>query len=140
MGSQFTFYDYIDAEGSGTNIIKDWLNSEGKEAKARFNRMISYLEESPPAGYRDSVWCDPYVWPLRNEWKGFKEIRKKVKGVQYRLIGKVVEVKGVRNVYLVTWGYHVGKWAANITVEEAIDRVNKMNSEPDKYRIEHENS
>ncbi len=140
MGGQFTFYDYVDADGSRTNIINDWLNGEGKEAKAFFNRMIGYLEESPPAGYQDSVWHYPYVWPLHEKWNGFKEIRKKVKGVQYRLIGKVVEIGGVRKVYLVTWGYHKRKWETNVTSEEAIDRVNRMISEPDKYGREHENS
>ena len=41
MSSEFTFYDYIDADGDGINVIKDWLNGEGKLAKAFFTMIIS---------------------------------------------------------------------------------------------------
>jgi hypothetical protein len=137
MGSEFTFYDYFDADGVGTNIINDWLNGDGKEAKAYFNRTIGYLEGSPPAGFQDTVWRDPYVWPLHNEWVDFYEIRKKLKKVAYRLIGKV---EG-RNVFLVTWAYHKGKnWETDITIQTAKERVNQMKNDAVKYRREHDNS
>jgi len=135
MGSEFTFYDYINADGDGANIINDWLNGDGKEAKAYFNRMIGYLEGSPPAGSQSSVWRDPYVWPLHREWKGFFEIRKKLKKIPYRLIGKI---EG-RSVLLITWGYHQGNWKADITPQTAEERVNQMKNVA-KYRREHDNS
>jgi len=134
MGKEFTFYDYIDADGDGTNIIKSWLNGAGKPAKARFNRVIGWLENSSPAGSQESVWRAPYVWPLHEEWKGFKEIRKEVDRVQYRLIGKVEN----RNVFLVTWGYHKGVWKTDITHQTAKERIAKMNNKPERYRIEHD--
>jgi hypothetical protein len=136
MGSEFTFYDYIDADGDGANVINDWLNGDGKQAKAYFNRMIGYLEGSPPAGSQDSVWRDPYTWPLHGEWEDFTEIRKKVKGVQYRLIGKV---EG-RNVLLITWGFHKGSWETDITPQTGKERAVQMKNNPGKYRREHDNS
>ena len=137
MGTEFTFYDYIDADRSGANIIKGWLNGNGKPAKARFNTMIRYLEASPPDGLQGSVWTDPfYVWHLRGEWRGFIEIRKEIQRVQYRLIGKV---EG-RNVFLVTWGFHKGTWETDVTPQTAKDRVSEMKNSPEKYRSEHDNS
>lgn len=136
MGSEFTFYDYIDADSTGANIINDWLNSDGIQAKAHFNSMIRHLEGSRPAGFQYSVWRSPYTWPLHEEWKGFMEIRKKVEGVQYRLIGKV---EG-RNVFLVTWGFHRERWETNITPQTGKDRVAQMKDNPGRYRREHDNS
>ena len=136
MSNEFTFYDYIDADGSGVNIINDWLNGDGKAAKAYFNSMINNLEASPPAGSQDSVWHHPYTWPLHEQWKGFIEIRKKAKRVQYRLIGKI---EG-RNVFLVTWGYHKGSWTTASTPQACMDRVAQMQSNPRKYGKEHDRS
>jgi hypothetical protein len=134
MGSEFTFYDYIDADGGGANVINDWLNGNGKRAKAHFNRVIGYLENSSPAGSQDSVWRDPYVLHLHGEWKGFIEIRKKADGVQYRLIGKIEN----RNVFLITWGYHKGSWETEITPQTGEDRITQMNNNPARYRREHD--
>lgn len=136
MGSEFTFYDYINADGDGTNVINNWLNGDGRKTKAHFNRMIAYLEASPPAGFRDTAWSPKNVWPLHGIWKDFIEIRKKIDGVQYRLIGKV---EG-RNVFLVTWGYHTGEWETDITPQTAKERIIQMKNDAVKYRREHDNS
>ena len=134
MGSEFTFYDYIDARHDGANVINNWLNEEGKPAKAFFNITIVNLEGSPPPSSEDSVWHYPYVLPLHGEWKGFIEIREKAKGVQYRIIGKI---EG-RDVFLVTWGFHKGSWEIDITPQTAKERVNKMKNYPGSYRREHD--
>jgi hypothetical protein len=134
MGTEYTFYDYVDADNSKVNIINDWLNGEGKVTKAYFNSMISNLGASPPPGSHDSVWRKPYTWPLHGKWKDFFEIRKKVKGVQYRLIAKVEN----RNVFLITWGYHKGSWETDITPETGKERVNQMINNPTKYRRKHD--
>ena len=136
MGNEFTFYDYIDADRSKANVINDWLNGDGREAKAYFNRMIGYLEGSPPAGSQESVWHDPYTRSLRGKWRDFIEIRKKAKGVQYRLVGKV---EG-RKVFLVTWGFHKGTWETDITPQTGKERVAQMKNNPEEYRREHDNS
>jgi hypothetical protein len=136
MGSEFTFYDYIDADGSGVNIINTWMNGDGKAAKAYFNTMIHNLEASPPAGTQYSLWQHHYVGHLHDEWKGFREIRKEAKGVQYRLICKIEK----RNVFLVTWGYHRGRWITDSTPQTCMDRVVQMQSNPRKYGEEHDDS
>ena len=133
---EFTFYDYLDADGDGTNVIKDWLNGNGKPGKAYFNRIINYLEGSPPAGSRDSVWHHPYTWPLKGKWKGFFEIRKETKNVQYRLIGKI---EG-RCVFLVATGFHQGTWETDVSPETGKERSAQMKNNPAKYRREHDNS
>ncbi len=135
MGSEYTFYDYIDADGDGANVIKDWLNGEGKPADASFIMVINQLEASPPGGMMDSVWKPPYVIDLKGKWKGFIELRKKVKTIQYRLIGKRID----RSVFLVTWGFHDGQgWHTGIPPKTALIRVTQMIANPTKYRREHE--
>lgn len=134
MGKEFTFYDYADE--SGINLINDWLNGDGKEVKFNFNGIIRWLEESPPAGSQDSLWKKPYIRSLQREWKGFKEIRKDVKGLQYRLICKIEE----RNVFLVTWGYHKGRWKPDITVQKANDRIDQMKNNLARYGRDHDYS
>jgi len=133
MGTEFTFYDFIDADNGGKNIIDDWLNSDGKNVKKHFNAMIRNLEASPPPGTQDTVWSAPFTWPLHEEWRGFLEIRKKVNNIQYRLICKM---EG-REVFIVTWGYHKGYWETAISHRTAEIRVMQMRNEPDKYRRKH---
>ena len=134
MASEYIFYDYVDADGGEGNIVNNWLNGQGQLAKAHFNRIIDYLGNSPPAGSQDSVWQRPYVWPLRGKWKGFKELRKKVKGVQYRLI---IKVEG-RNVFIITWGFHRDSWITDITPQTGTERAERMSNNPERYRKEHD--
>ena len=135
MGSEFTFYDYIDADGSGANVVKEWLNGQGRQAKAYFNRMISYLEASPPPGSTDSVWHDPYTKAMGGDWKDFVELRKTGR-IQYRLIGKVES----RGVFLVASGFHKGSYETDITPAKGKERVAQMKNNPAKYRREHDHS
>ena len=135
MGSEHTFYDYIDADGSGDNVIKSWLNGDGRDAKAGFVMVISQLEGSLPGGMEDSVWKPPFVKPLKGEWKGFIELLKKVNKIQYRLIGKKIN----RSVFLVTWGLHDGQgWHTGIPPKTAQIRVDQMVANSAKYRRDHE--
>ena len=129
MGSEYTFYDYVDADGMGSNMINDWLNDGGRDAKAGLNAIIRHLEATPPA-----LWSKPIAYPLHNEWRGFWELRKKIKRVPYRLIGKM---EG-REILLVTWGFHKGRWRVEATVQTAKERVEQMIGEPVKYRREHD--
>jgi len=134
MGSEHTFYDYIDADGSGDNVIKSWLNGKGKDAKAGFILIIGQLEASPPGGMEDSVWKPPFVKPLTSEWKGFIELHKKVNKIQYRLIGKKID----RSVFLVTSGLHAGQgWLPDIPPKTAQIRVDQMTTNSVKYRRDH---
>jgi len=128
MGSEFTFYDYIDVDAGGANVIKSWLNSDGKAAKAHFTMVIGYLEGSLPAN-----WPIKYVKPMKREWNGFRELRK-TGSVQYRLIGKIVG----RTVFLVACGIHKDQYfTTDVTSQTASSRVAKMMGDA-RYRREHE--
>lgn len=135
MGTEFTFYDYIDADGDGGNVIKTWLNGDGKPVKVKYFLRINQLEASPPRGFKDTVWQHPYVDNLEGDWKGFIEIRVEKDDIQYRLIGQ----KQDRDVLLVTWGYHDGKgWNTDIPPGTAKIRVKNMLEVTLKYRRKHE--
>lgn len=130
----YTFYDYIDADGGGSNVIKSWLNSEAKDAKAYFTEIIGTLEASPPPGAENSFWKRPYAAPMKYKWDGFWELRKKAEKIQYRLLGQMRH----RNVYLVACGTHKGKYETDITPQAALMRVSQMIDNPIKYRRKHE--
>ena len=134
MGNEFTFYDYIDADGSGTNVISDWLNGDGNAAKGRFAVIIPLFEASPPRGFQDSVWREPYVKHMHGDWEGFIELRRKAKRVQYRILGQIDD----RSVFLVACGTHKGDYTTDITPQAALERVNQMKSNPARYRRKHE--
>lgn len=128
MGNEFTFYDYIDADGGGNNIIKCWLNGTGKDAKAHFTLIIPYLESLPPP------WMTKYTKLMEDEWDDFIELRKTGK-VQYRLIGRMVK----RNIHLVACGIHKDQYyTTDVTPQKAKARVSQMISDPAKYGREHE--
>jgi len=130
MGKEFTFYDYIDADGDGTNVIKSWLNGAGKPAKAHFAMVIRHLEVSPPAN-----WPSQYTKPMKREWCGFREFRKTGR-VQYRLIGKIVQ----RKVLLVAFGIHKDQYfSTDVSPHVAANRVTQMMSDS-RYRREHDDS
>ena len=135
MGSEYTFYDYIDADGGNANVINAWLNGQGKPAKGHFNHVLLNLEGSPPPGYTDTVWHRPYVHTLEKPWDGFVELRK-TGSVQYRLIGYV---EG-RSVFLVGKGFHQGSWKTDITPVTGRERVSRMKKDPARYRRPHDYS
>lgn len=132
MGSEFVFYDYIDA--NGVNVIRNWLNGDGKPAKAYFTMIIGQLEASPPPGGKDSVWRYPYTKPMEGEWDGFFELRKEAAGVQYRILGRLSN----RAVFLVAFGVHKDQhYNTDVTPQTARNRVIQMANNPATYRREH---
>jgi hypothetical protein len=136
MFKEYIFYDYIDANKSGINVIHAWLNSDGKPAKARFTFIIKYLETSSPPRSNGSYWCEPMTKAMKGKWNGFIELRAKINKVQYRLIGKMEN----RDFFLVATAFHKGSYETDITPKTADDRVKQMISNPYKYRSEHDNS
>ena len=128
MGTEYTFYDYIDENGN--NVIKNWLNGEAKDAKAHFNQVIPHLEATPPP------WSTKYVKRMKYDWKGFIELRK-TGSLQYRLLGQMRN----RDVYLVAFGFHKGKYyTTGVAPEIAAVRVSQMIDWSAKYRRKHEYS
>ena len=133
MGTEYTFYDYIDENGN--NVIKNWLNNEAKYAKAFFNEIIGHLKTSSPPGGEGTFWKKPYAIPMKKNWKGFWELRKQAKNVQYRLLCKIAN----RNVYLVAFGTHKDQYyKTDVAPEVAEVRVEQMIDNPSRYRREHE--
>ena len=134
MGIEYTFYDYIDADGGGANVVKEWLNGTGKPAKAYFTNLISNLEASKPPGFKGSFWCLPYARRLRGEWSGFWEIRKTGR-VQFRLL---LRIEG-RSVFLVGHAIHKGQnYEESVSPRTASMRVTRMMRHPATYGREHE--
>jgi hypothetical protein len=137
MGSEFTVYDYIDADGDGANVIRSWLNGDGKLAKAYFTMLIPRLETSPPPGSKGSVWGGKHTKFMENKrekWYGFIELRKLGK-VQFRLIGRMQD----RSVFLVACGIHKGhNYDTDVSPQTALSRVTQMINNPTRYRRNHE--
>ena len=134
MDKEYIFYDYVDADGTGRNVIKDWLDGDGRLAYGHFTRMIPILEATPPGS---GTWGDPYVEVMVNKrhrnWDGFIALRKK-KDV-HRIIGKRIG----RAVYLVATGIHKGnqRYKTDVSPRTASTRVDQMIAGA-KYRSEHE--
>lgn len=80
MGSEFTFYDYVDEDG--VNVISAWLTGQGPRARAKFNQVIFHLEATPKG-----QWRRPIVDTLGGDCSGLFEIRSFVNGKQLRLLG-----------------------------------------------------
>lgn len=80
MGTEFTFFDYIDA--SGDNVIRAWLQQQGVKVEAKFDNWIKYLEATPRGS-----WTRPLVDTLSGDCQGLIEIRVGLAKVQYRLLG-----------------------------------------------------
>src|ERR1051326_5189059 len=78
MGSQSTFYDYIDE--NGVNVVSQWLRGPGRDARAKFNIRIAHLEATPLHEWREPFWKD-----LKGECDGLFEIRAQVRRVRFRL-------------------------------------------------------
>jgi hypothetical protein len=139
MGGGFTFYDYIDADGDGTNLISSWLNGDGRDAKAYFATIMPLLEASSPPGFVDTFWREPYAKLMKNKrgqrWRGFIELRKEIKNIQYRLLGQMQS----RSVFLVAHGIHKGQnYTTDVSPQTALNRVEQMKNNLAKYGREHE--
>jgi hypothetical protein len=78
MGSEFTFYDYVE----GTNSVHDWLNTLPVSVKAKLNKWLLHLEAVGPG-----EWKRPFVDTLTGTCSGLFEVRASKAGMQYRLLG-----------------------------------------------------
>ena len=101
MGSEFTFYDYVDE--SGVNTISAWLKSLGAKGYAKFDTRILNLEATPKG-----QWRRPGVDTLSKECGGLFEIRVKVDRVQRRLLGFHLHSNLARRGIWQRDGYGVG--------------------------------
>lgn len=79
MGSEFTFYDYVE---NGKNLIHEWLNGPAKDVRTKLNNRIRHLEAT-----NKGSWTRPMVDTLTGDCDGLFEIRMKRGRVQYRILG-----------------------------------------------------
>ena len=79
MGSEFTFYDYVDS--AGDNVIRAWLEALATKPRARFKKWLLHLE-----GTSHGQWTRPYVDTLDGYCQGLFEVRVSLDR-QYRMLG-----------------------------------------------------
>jgi len=135
MTKEYHFYDYIDADKGSVNVINTWLNNEAKDSKFHFNQVIKHLEASTPPGTQGTFWIKKYAKRMKGDWKGFWEIRRQVKNVQYRLMGWM----NGREVFLVAYATHKEDYLPIISSTTAKNRVRQIIDNPKKYRRNHDN-
>ncbi|MDA0768846.1 MAG: hypothetical protein O2821_01320 [Chloroflexi bacterium] len=138
MGSEVTFYDYVNS--SGENEISQWLRDVGGggkdsiRVKARFTNTLLHLEGDYPTN-----WKRPSVDSLHGSCHGLFEIRHEISRIQYRLIGFHGPDKGTAT--LIFGAKEVGgNFEPRDTCERAQGVRALVESEPVKYRREHDYS
>lgn len=131
MGSEWTFYDYVDARG--VNVISGWLNGHGPRVKAKFVQRVKYLEATPPG-----QWKRPEVAPLAGECTGLFEIRALVANVQRRLLGFYNQDRWREATLVVGAVERGGKFEPASTCEVAQHRRHRVEVDPDRHRRLHD--
>jgi len=138
MGSQYTFYDYINSQGENETL--QWLKSIGgrgkdrDKLKAKFAVKLLYLEGTHP-----SNWQRPFIDSLSGECSGLYEIRAEFNKVQYRLIGFHNHERATGT--LVFGAKEIGdKFDPPDTCRRAQAIKTLVESNPTKYRSAHDYS
>ena len=128
MGSEFTFYDYVDA--SGVNVIHDWLETIPLQAKAKLTKWLLHLEETPKG-----QWTRPIVDTLTDDCDGLFEVRAKHSGSHYRLLA--THDIGDKTPTLF-WGFQKNtKRVPPSECEQAFNIWAIVQADPQNRRVEH---
>ena len=125
MGSEFTFYDFVD--DSGVNVIHEWLQGLPKSAKQKFNKWLTHLEATPPGAWSRSLVdtvCD-----------GLFEIRVRLSTQQYRILG--VHTPD-RKPILLHGFIKLGSKVPNQNCDQAQINRDQFEADPAKHRMEHD--
>ena len=129
MGSQFTFYDYVD--GQGENVVYSWMSGIPKTAKGKFDARIRYLEATPPGQWGTG---SRLVDTLTDEGcEDLFEIRVRYRRVQYRILGTH---SGRRPILL----HCFVKPDSRVRIEECNRAKRKLDlatADPTRHRVEH---
>lgn len=79
MGSDYTFYDYLDS--GNVNSIRVWLDTIPLAVKVKLNKRLLHLEGT-------KQWVRPLVDTLTGgDCAGLFEIRASLSRIQYRILG-----------------------------------------------------
>ncbi len=129
MGSQFTFYDYVD-DGGG-NVILFWLSGSEvtPEVHAKFDKWIRYLEETPI-----SKWNPKYAKQLKKNCRELLEVRVVFFRRQYRIL--FCHGPG-RATPTLLHGFRKSDDDIDSECQEAFKRRSKVDDDPNKHRVEH---
>jgi hypothetical protein len=76
LPTQKRFLDFLD--DAGRNVIRDWLATLPKKAKAKVDLRIAYLQAGT------IPWTRPFVAPLKGDGLGLSELIAKHERIQYR--------------------------------------------------------
>jgi len=129
MSSQFTFYDYLDDDGS--NLIHEWLQSVPNGAKVKLNKRLAYLEATPPG-----QWTRPLVDTLDGHCKGLFEVRASLAGQQYRILGS--HFGEDRRPTLLHCFIKDDDKVSDEDCNRALERKTKVTADPTKHRMVHD--
>jgi len=128
MGSEFTFYDFVD--GQGANIVHDWLERIPTGAKQKFNKWLLHLEATPPG-----QWTRPLVDTLDDYCAGLFEVRVALSGQQYRILGSH---SADRKPVLLHCFIKGGKRVPDEECDLANLKKAQVEADPRNHRVEHD--
>ena len=125
MGSEFSFYNYVD--GAGNDVIRAWLETLPTKPRQRFKTWLLHLEGTPHGN-----WTRPYVETLDGYCAGLFEIRVSL-GKQYRLLGTHMG----KTPTLLHGFIKPGKKVRREECDRAFKHLADVSSDPEKHRVEH---
>ena len=127
MGSEYTFYDFVD--DSGANVVREWLQGIPKGAKQKFNKWLMHLEAMPPG-----TWTRPLVDTLSGRCDGLFEIRVALSGQRYRILGAH---SPDRRPTLLHCFLKSGRKVPDEECLQAQLKKDQVEADPAKHRVEH---
>ncbi len=128
MGSEFTFYDYVDGEGN--NAIRAFLGGLDPKPRAKFNRILLAL-----SGFPIAMWNWPRVGILTDHCAGLFEIRVSLQKVHHRILGSHLGEQGKATLL-----YCFTKRTRRVEEAEcdrAFVRWDEILKQPETRRLEH---
>ena len=127
MGAEFTFYDYLEAEG---NIIYPWLKAQPSTVRAKLNKWLLHLEGTGPG-----QWKRPLVDTLTGHCPGLFEVRAGESHMQYRILG--CRGPGERSPTLLHGFVKADKKVSEGDCDIALARKEVLYRDPDNHREIH---
>jgi len=131
MGSEFTFYDYVD--DGGRNVVHDWLHGSDLPmgVKVKFTNWLQHLEGTPPG-----EWKRPLVDTLDGHCAGLFEVRVSHSHRQYRILGSHMGVD--RTPTLMHCFIKPDDRVSEEDCDQALLRKAQVEGDPNKHRVEHD--
>ena len=130
MGSEFTFYDFLD--DSGNNVIHDWLQTIPKEVKEKLNKWLDNLEATPPG-----MWKRGLVDTLTDgPCAGLFEVRARLGTQQYRILGADTGVR--RERILLRCFIKPDRRVAPAECQRAKDKLQQFFADPARHKAVHD--